>query len=149
MDFGNKHLIDASPSPASGSISISTPTILICGHGSRDERCGIFGPLLEKEFLTRLRDAGIEPTLEPPTGHNIPQKQARVGLVSHIGGHKWAGNVIIYMPPSESSSPQGKVNALAGRGIWYGRVEPRHVEGIVKETVLGGRVIEELCRGVV
>ena len=77
-----------------------------------------------------------------------------MGLVSHIGGHKWAGNVIVYIPPAikdaagvdsdgKSSSP------LAGRGVWYGRVEPKHVEGIVKETLVGGRVIRELCRGVV
>ncbi|KLJ06659.1 hypothetical protein EMPG_17845 [Blastomyces silverae] len=36
--------------------------------------------------------------------------------------------------------------SLAGKGIWYGRVEPRHVEGIVEETVLGGRVISEHFR---
>jgi (2Fe-2S) ferredoxin len=32
--------------------------------------------------------------------------------------------------------------------IWYGRVEPKHVEGIVKETIGGGRVIQELLRGI-
>ena len=36
---------------------------------------------------------------------------------------------------------------MAGSAIWYGRVEPKHVEGIVNETVLGGRVIKELWRG--
>lgn len=66
---------------------------------------------------------------------------ARVGLISHIGGHKWAGNVIIYIPPSF------KDNALAGKGIWYGRVEPGHVEGIVMKTVLEGKVVKELFRG--
>lgn len=66
---------------------------------------------------------------------------ARVGLISHIGGHKWAGNVIIYIPPSFSR------NALAGRGIWYGRVGPEHVEGIVAKTMLEGKVIKELFRG--
>lgn len=66
---------------------------------------------------------------------------ARVGLISHIGGHKFAGNVIIYIPPSF----QG--NALAGKGVWYGRVGPEHVEGIVAKTVLGGKVIKDMFRG--
>lgn len=52
-----------------------------------------------------------------------------------------AGNVIIYIPPSFTS------NALAGRGIWYGRVEPGHVEGIVAKTIMEGKVIKELFRG--
>lgn len=52
-----------------------------------------------------------------------------------------AGNVIIYIPPSFTS------NALHGRGIWYGRVEPGHVEGIVAKTILEGNVIKDLFRG--
>ena len=52
-----------------------------------------------------------------------------------------AGNVIIYIPPTFTS------NALAGRGIWYGRVEPGHVEGIVSKTILEGKVVKELFRG--
>jgi (2Fe-2S) ferredoxin len=63
-----------------------------------------------------------------------------LGGVSHVGGHVWAGNVIIYTPMEAD-------NALAGTGIWLGRVEPRHVEGIITETILGGQVIGELWRG--
>jgi (2Fe-2S) ferredoxin len=71
---------------------------------------------------------------------------ARVGLISHIGGHKFAGNVIVYLPP-RLKTDDGEAHPLAGHGIWYGRVEPRHVEGIISETILKGRVIEELFRG--
>jgi (2Fe-2S) ferredoxin len=67
--------------------------------------------------------------------------KADVGLISHIGGHKYAGNVIVYIPPSMSG------NALSGMGIWYGRVEPAKVEGIIEETVFRGRIISELFRG--
>lgn len=66
---------------------------------------------------------------------------ARVGLISHIGGHKFAGNVIVYIPPSFTANP------LRGKGIWYGRVEPANVEGIVQKTVVEGKVIKELFRG--
>ena len=71
----------------------------------------------------------------------------KVALISHIGGHVWAGNVIIYIPHHYHLA-DGTLSPLAGKGVWYGRVEPRHVEGIMEETVRKGRVIEELLRGV-
>ena len=49
--------------------------------------------------------------------------------------------MIIYIPPHLKSHP------LSGKGIWYGRVGPEHVEGIVKETILEGKVIKEFFRG--
>lgn len=107
------------------------PSIFICGHGGRDTRCGVMGPLLRDEFETHIKEASFE-----PKGH-----RPKVALISHIGGHVFAGNVIIYFPPTQTG------HALAGKGIWYGRVEPRHVEGILKETVSKGNVIEELFRG--
>jgi len=62
-------------------------------------------------------------------------------LTSYLAGHKFAGNVIIYIPPSFASNP------LAGKGIWYGRVGPEHVEGIVTKTILDGKVIKDMFRG--
>lgn len=132
--------------------------VLICGHRGRDVRCGITGPILRDQFEKCLPDEGL-PVLKGPV--EIPQGEemaalpsagnegsamtARVALISHVGGHKFAGNVIIYIPPGMKSV--GHKHALEGCGIWYGRVEPKHVEGIVRETVLGGRVIEDLFRG--
>lgn len=107
---------------------ITTPTILICGHGGRDKRCGILGPILQDAFRKDLSRRGID---------------AQVGVISHIGGHKFAGNVIIYVPPGFG----GGENGLAGMGIWYGRVGPENVEGVVKETIVRGRVVGELLRG--
>ncbi|KAF2274235.1 uncharacterized protein EI97DRAFT_422724 [Westerdykella ornata] len=107
-------------------IPIENLTVLICGHAARDKRCGTLGPILRSQFEKELDRRGVD---------------AQVGLISHIGGHKYAGNVILYVPPSLTG------NALAGLGIWYGRVEPASVEGIVEETVKRGRVIEELFRG--
>ena len=54
--------------------------------------------------------------------------------------------MIVYLPPGLKTQDE-REHPLAGHGIWYGRVEPRHVEGIVGETVMRGRVIEELFRG--
>ncbi|KAK3901491.1 Sucrase/ferredoxin-like-domain-containing protein [Staphylotrichum tortipilum] len=131
--------------------------VLVCGHGGRDRRCGVFGPMLRDEFEKRLPGMGVEVLrgpveVEGEEGEAVEgtasgrEYAARVGLISHIGGHKFAGNVIIYLPPGLKTQDGGE-HPLAGHGIWYGRVEPRHVEGIVGETVLRGRVIEELFRG--
>lgn len=123
--------------------------VLICGHGGRDSRCGILGPLLKAEFEDKLKRQNIPFLDEPPVAEAVEVETevegytptARVGLISHIGGHKWAGNVIVYIPPSF------KANPLAGKGIWYSRVGPEHVEGIVEKTVVEGKVIKELFRG--
>lgn len=136
--------------------------VLVCGHGGRDARCGIFGPLLQGEFEAKLGMEDIEVLRKPVvvdvdaariavegnrgSGPGKMKMSARVGLISHIGGHKFAGNVIIYIPPAAMTRDGGK-HELAGCGIWYGRVEPKHVEGIVRETVLNGRVIMDLFRG--
>ena len=112
-------------------------TILICGHMSRDSRCGILGPILQAEFEKQLQRTEVS-----------HMKNAAVGLCSHIGGHAFAGNVIMYIPKEFRSTEGGEISPLAGKGVWYGRVEPRHVEGILEETIKGGRIIQELLRGV-
>lgn len=137
--------------------------VLICGHGGRDMRCGVMGPALRDEFRARLPEAGVE-VLEGPVEVQLGQEtgaiegggggaaqerkasSARVGLISHIGGHKFAGNVIVYLPPGMKGE-DGAKHPLAGHGVWYGRVEPKHVQGLVRETVLRGNVIAELFRG--
>jgi (2Fe-2S) ferredoxin len=147
--------------------------VLICGHGGRDKRCGVLGPLLRDEFEREFERRGIatgapktstsspspqnDSATSPPSSYrptsNLPLTllsdlldhplSAQVGLISHIGGHKFAGNVIVYIPPSLTGHP------LKGMGIWYGRVAPQHVEDIVAETVLKGKVVRELWRGAV
>lgn len=112
------------------------PTIFICGHGGRDQRCGITGPILKEQFNQIMASSFKTTELFD---------QWTTELISHIGGHKFAGNVIIYLPrPSVAGWER---HPLAGMGVWYGRVEPKHVEGIVKETILRGRIIKEHFRG--
>jgi hypothetical protein len=57
--------------------------VFICGHGSRDKRCGTCGPPLKETFSEELSKLGLK-------------DQVFVRLCSHIGGHKYAGNVIIF-----------------------------------------------------
>ena len=187
---------------------ISTPTILVCSHNSRDSRCGIMGPLLHAEFVQYINKrhtlsnqitsdvvvpAGTHgqdhisfashPAFRPDAmdADHKGEQPINVGMISHIGGHKWAGNVIVYIPPDyqikplerarRGASPKDEVtegstepvvhedkalslenesrhiSPLAGKGIWYGRVQPKHIEGIVEQTIGHGQIIQELFRG--
>ncbi|KAJ3578064.1 hypothetical protein NPX13_g2499 [Xylaria arbuscula] len=104
--------------------------VLICGHGGRDMRCGRMGPVLQAEFEKQLPKAGFEvlqgpvldesvsaPALSGTDTGGARPPTARVGLISHIGGHKFAGNIIIYLPPTCKNSA-GNTHPLAGHGVW-------------------------------
>ena len=134
--------------PALDHTYLTRPTILICGHDSRDSRCGRLGPILLAEFQSHIRRDKQE---SGGFSFKGPQSDAgdktRIALISHIGGHAFAGNVIIYVPRYSKLS-SGWPSPLEGMGIWYGRVEPRHVRGIVDETIERGNIIEDLLRGV-
>lgn len=52
---------------------------------------------------------------------------------SHIGKHKYSGNVIVYLPN--------------GAGVWYGRVDPLDGAGrVFEQTILKGKIIPEYLR---
>lgn len=101
--------------------------VLICGHEQRDIRCGLIAPILHNEFRENLKQRGL---LYNPidNAHGV-----RVGLVSHIGGHAYAGNVLYFDED--------------GLTIWYGRCEARHVDGIIQETIINKNIIKEMFRG--
>ncbi|PYI03070.1 sucrose cleavage family protein [Aspergillus sclerotiicarbonarius CBS 121057] len=123
-----------------------SPVVLICGHGGRDMRCGVMAPVLEKEFQRVLQTKGFTSAGSDNSVVDSPE-HAHIGLISHIGGHKYAGNVIVYIPPGMKEAGSSAVHPLAGKGIWYGRIEPKHVQGVVEETILGGKVIRDHFRG--
>jgi (2Fe-2S) ferredoxin len=92
---------------------------------------------------------------EASEGAQDDQKMALILKISHIGGHKYAGefegemclyirrlivfsgNVIIYTPQGQNS----------GTGIWYGRVSSHEVPAVVKHTIMEGKVLPEILRG--
>lgn len=140
---------------------VTDTLVLICGHGGRDVRCGILGPLLRDEFERQLERKGVQ-VLHGPVqiqyGNEEEQvKQlegkvgdvkdtARVAVISHIGGHKFAGNIIMYIPPGKKLA-DGSAHPFAGHGLWYGRVEPKHVEGLIEETLVKGNIVADKFRG--
>ncbi|KAF7301470.1 hypothetical protein MIND_00712400 [Mycena indigotica] len=131
--------------------------ILLCSHKRRDNRCAISAPKLENAFIRSLEGKGwtahtqlehiVDPPLEKFSGsaeakerHIADELRAlpatRKALIlrnSHIGGHKFSGNCVLYLP--------------SGSCIWYGRVSTHEVESIVENTILGGLVLPTLLRG--
>jgi hypothetical protein len=74
--------------------------ILMCSQKTRDARCGQSAPLLRREFERILRPMGLYRDLhdERPGGVGIY-------FISHVGGHKFSANVMIYRHSSVIKSP--------------------------------------------
>lgn len=91
--------------------------VFVCVHGRRDERCGQCGPPLAQRFKAELNNRGLS---------NV----VAVRRTSHVGGHAFAGNVLIY--------PGGN---------WYGFVTPEDVPRLVENHLLEGKIVTDLWRG--
>ncbi|PNX71906.1 sucrase-like protein, partial [Trifolium pratense] len=98
--------------------------VFVCSHGSRDRRCGVCGPVLVSRFREEIELHGL-------------QGKVFVSPCSHIGGHKYAGNVIIF-----GSSVNGEVT-----GHWYGYVSPEDVPLLLQQHIMKGEIIDSLWRG--
>lgn len=125
--------------------------ILLCSQKTRDARCGQSAPLLLKEFERHLRPLGLQRDL-------ADTRPGGVGIyfISHVGGHKYSANVMIYRRASaprldgiacETEVEEKRVVDLgagegAGQCIWLARVRPEDCENIVKYTVLQGKVLK-------
>ncbi|KAH7135812.1 Sucrase/ferredoxin-like-domain-containing protein [Dendryphion nanum] len=75
--------------------------ILLCSQKTRDARCGQSAPLLRKEFERHLRPLGLYRDLhdERPGGVGIY-------FISHVGGHKFSANVMIYRKSTAVARPR-------------------------------------------
>ncbi|CAA7025350.1 unnamed protein product [Microthlaspi erraticum] len=98
--------------------------VFVCSHGSRDRRCGVCGPSLVSRFREELEFHGL-------------QGKVSVSPCSHIGGHKYAGNVIIY---------QSKIHRKV-TGHWYGYVQPDDVPVLLEQHINKGEIVDRLWRG--
>lgn len=127
--------------------------ILLCSQKTRDARCGQSAPLLRKELERHLRPLGLFRDLDD-------ERPGGVGIyfISHVGGHKYSANLMIYRkadafgldhlerakgplpPPSKEVADEQQQGAA--QCIWIARVRPEDCEGIVKFTVLQGKVIK-------
>ena len=90
--------------------------VFVCVHAARDDRCGRCGPPLIEALEAAIKREGLA--------------GVHVRATSHVGGHKYAGNVIVY--------PEG---------VWYGYVRPEDAGRLVREHLREGRLIADLHRG--
>lgn len=90
--------------------------VFVCVHAARDERCGRCGPPLLAALEAAVEREGLD--------------DVTVRATSHVGGHKYAGNVILY--------PEG---------VWYGYVRPDDAARLVREHLGAGRIVADLHRG--
>uniref|UniRef100_A0A3Q7FCH5 Reverse transcriptase zinc-binding domain-containing protein n=1 Tax=Solanum lycopersicum TaxID=4081 RepID=A0A3Q7FCH5_SOLLC len=98
--------------------------IFVCCHGSRDRRCGVCGPAIVSRLLEEIESNGL-------------QGKVSVSPCSHIGGHKFAGNMIIY----------GRNTHKEVSGHWYGYVTPDDVPQLLEQHVAKGEIVDWLWRG--
>ncbi|KAF8409753.1 hypothetical protein HHK36_005832 [Tetracentron sinense] len=98
--------------------------VFVCSHGSRDRRCGVCGPALVTRFKEEIDSHGL-------------QGQVTVSPCSHIGGHKYAGNAIIFSPNID-----GEVT-----GHCYGYIAPDDVPILLEQHIGKGEIIDRLWRG--
>nr|XP_016450595.1 PREDICTED: uncharacterized protein LOC107775384 [Nicotiana tabacum] len=103
---------------------LSGSYVFVCSHNKRDRRCGVCGPVLIEEFSKLIESKDLK-------------NEVHVTACSHVGGHKYAGNVIIF-----STDKEGKI-----AGNWYGYVTPSDIPILLDEQIREGKVIERLWRG--
>lgn len=136
--------------------------VLLCSQKTRDARCGQSAPLLRKELERHLRPLGLFRDLgdERPGG-------VGVYFISHTGGHKYSANAMVYRRPdafgvdgvSRAELGEGEVlmprrkaggekngeeeeDVGAAQCMWLARLKPEDIEGLVKYTILQGKVVK-------
>jgi hypothetical protein len=114
--------------------------ILLCSHSTRDARCGQSAPLLYREFNRHLRNLRLD-----RDAHDTRPGGVGIHFISHVGGHKYSANVMVYRRRTIVGSDGKEVidkTEGAVQGIWLARVRPEDCEGIIKYTVLKGKVVK-------
>lgn len=117
-------LVNGKPWASGTEEKVAASYVFVCAHNSRDKRCGVCGPPLIEKFNEEIGVRGLK-------------DQVFVSACSHVGGHKYAGNLIIY-----SAAQDEKVS-----GHWYGYVTPDDVTELLDQHIKKGEIIERIWRG--
>ncbi|KAI8654498.1 hypothetical protein NCS57_01195400 [Fusarium keratoplasticum] len=127
--------------------------ILLYSQKSRDARCGQSAPPLRKEMERHLRPLGLYRDMDDERPGGV-----RIYFISHVGGHKYLANVMIYRRhnafgrghDSHPGHPQdnsengahGPSDFGAAQCIWLARIRPEDCENLIRYTVLQGKVVK-------
>lgn len=76
-------LVNGKPWASGTEEAVTGSYVFVCAHNSRDKRCGVCGPVLIEKFKEEVDVRGLK-------------DEVFVSACSHVGGHKYAGNLIIY-----------------------------------------------------
>ncbi|KAI7734392.1 hypothetical protein M8C21_024545 [Ambrosia artemisiifolia] len=117
-------LVNGKPWSVGTEEAVTGSYVFVCAHNSRDKRCGVCGPVLIEKFNEEIGVRGLK-------------DEVFVGACSHVGGHKYAGNLIIY----------SKVQDEKVSGHWYGYVTPSDVADLLDQHIKKGEIIERIWRG--
>ncbi|PWN53567.1 Lipoate synthase [Violaceomyces palustris] len=82
----NSRIQSAKPSPD------DETHIYVCTHGARDCRCGVAG----NAFLEALREEVRRNEASLISNGKPAPKKVKVWPISHVGGHQWAANALVY-----------------------------------------------------
>uniref|UniRef100_A0A1J3H8N0 Altered inheritance of mitochondria protein 32 n=1 Tax=Noccaea caerulescens TaxID=107243 RepID=A0A1J3H8N0_NOCCA len=103
---------------------LSGTFVFVCTHASRDKRCGVCGPVILERFKQEIGSRGLTDEIS-------------LRRCSHVGQHKYSGNIIIFSPDSA-----GKIF-----GNWYGYVTPEDVPELLDQQIAKGEIIQRIWRG--
>jgi len=107
--------------------------IYVCTHGMRDCRCGVVGTELIHALRTHIDQHAQQCANQ---GQELP-KRVRVLPISHVGGHKWAANALVY-PHGDWYGNLRTTDApyvlLTHTACFYVRPWPRHRRGTIFMT---------------
>ncbi|CCF59171.1 hypothetical protein KAFR_0G01370 [Kazachstania africana CBS 2517] len=92
--------------------------VFICSHTTRDKRCGITAPYMKRIFDKLLKENGLY-----RDNSDFRPDGVKVEFINHVGGHKFAGNVQIYLKDTMTL-------------VWLGRVTPKDIPTIFSSLVL-------------
>jgi len=112
------HMVNGRISPRVKYEEFKSSLVLVCCHNNRDTRCGFQGPLIVQAFERLLKE------------RNIGEDSVMVRQSSHLGGHKYAGVVVVYP-----------------RGDWFGFITEQHVEKLLDNYIAHGELVPEHWRG--
>lgn len=83
----------ASAQPQTGRAKQDDEThVYVCTHGARDCRCGVAGTAVYEALKDEVRSHQASII---KSGKDAPKK-VKVFAVSHVGGHVWAANALVY-----------------------------------------------------
>ncbi|KAF2089319.1 hypothetical protein K490DRAFT_72113 [Saccharata proteae CBS 121410] len=136
--------------------------ILLCSQKTRDARCGQSAPLLRRELERHLRPLGLYRDLhdERPGGCGIY-------FISHVGGHKYSANVMVYrragsagtvvpsaaeaasLDADATEAANGEANGKGEKGDGEGNGEKKEEQREAAQCIWLARIKPEDCENLV